>query len=116
MAAIWTPLRGPYPGSPADTPVGRRDRPMRSGGPQAEASLMFTDFSQLIAQSELHRKELLADADNHRLVKLATSLRRQAARAASRDTPPPTDPPEPRRVDGSADSNSRGERRYAVSR
>jgi hypothetical protein len=77
---------------------------------------MFTDFTQLIAQSELHRKELLADADNHRLVKLATSLRRRAARAASQDTQPPADPPEPRRVDGLAESNFDGERRYAVSR
>lgn len=73
---------------------------------------MFTDFSQLVAQSELHRKELQADADNYRLAKLAMSLRRRP----SRETRPPADPPEPRKADDPAPGNNSGEREYAVSR
>ncbi|MFD1528896.1 hypothetical protein [Pseudonocardia aurantiaca] len=82
---------------------------------------MFTDFSLLTAQSELHRKELLAEADNYRLARLASSLRRRRPVAT-----PPTDPPEPRRRAGgpaaaaadagSADGNHDAERRSAVSR
>jgi hypothetical protein len=80
---------------------------------------MFTDFSLLTAQSELHRKELLAEADNYRLARLAASLRRRARRGAT----PPTDPPEARRSGGapvahpgSAVRNHEAERRYAVPR
>jgi len=81
---------------------------------------MFTDFSLLTAQSELHRKELLAEADSYRLARLASSLRRRRQAAT-----PPTDPPEPRRSAGgpapvadagSADGNHDAERRCAVSR
>jgi hypothetical protein len=82
---------------------------------------MFTDFSLLIAQSDLHRKELLAEADNYRLARLASSLRKRSPRGMT----PPADPPEPRRSDGgpvpaarpgSAGGNCDAERRYAVSR
>jgi hypothetical protein len=74
---------------------------------------MFTDFSLLTAQSELHRKELLADADNYRLARLASSLRQRRPRR----TTPPVEPPEPpRNRPDSADGNHDAERRYAVPR
>ncbi|OLT11492.1 hypothetical protein BJF78_04870 [Pseudonocardia sp. CNS-139] len=73
---------------------------------------MFTDFSQLVAQSELHRKELLADADNYRLARLAGALRHRSRE--EQEAPPPDDPPES--APASAHSNNHSDRRYAVSR
>ena len=82
---------------------------------------MFTDFSFLTARSELHRKELLAEADNYRLARLASSFRRRRPRA----TTGPADPPAPRPGDGgpapaarpvSAVGNIAADRRYAVPR
>ena len=81
---------------------------------------MFSDLGTLVARSELHRQELMAEAENYRLARLASSLRRRRPRVATQ----PTDPPEPPRNDGgrsaapsgSAERNHAAERRYTVSR
>jgi hypothetical protein len=68
---------------------------------------MFADFANLSTQSERHRAELLADAENFRLARLV----RRAARRRRRETPQ-GDPPE----HGPAPRNDHAERRYAMSR
>ena len=64
---------------------------------------MFIDFSHLSTQSESHRADLLADAENFRLARLASRGRRSTPRG---DPPPPVPPAR----------NHEAERRYAVSR
>jgi hypothetical protein len=77
---------------------------------------MFTEFTQLTTQSDHRRQDLLADAANFRLAKLA-----KAGRRARRTVTPPTDPPD-QQADrdfaqgGSAQRNDEAERRYPVSR
>jgi hypothetical protein len=85
---------------------------------------MFSDLSTLVARSELHRRELMAEAENYRLARLASSLRRRRPRVTTQ----PADPPEPPRNDAghsaapsesasqSADREHDADRRYAVSR
>jgi hypothetical protein len=68
---------------------------------------MLIDISHLSTQSEHHRAELLADAENFRLARLV----RKAGRRRRRDTPR-SDPPQP----AGAPRNDEAERRYAVSR
>jgi hypothetical protein len=73
---------------------------------------MLIDISHLSAQSEHHRAELLADAENFRLARLV----RKAGRRRRRNTPR-SDPPESDRSErSSAQRNDEAERRYAVSR
>jgi hypothetical protein len=77
---------------------------------------MLIDFSHLSTQSEHHRAELLADAENFRLARLV----RKAGRRRRRSTPP-SDPPQQadapdRSGRSSAQRNDEAERRYAVSR
>jgi hypothetical protein len=67
---------------------------------------MFTDLTTLSAQSEHHRAELLADAENFRLARLVRQARRRR-----RETPR-SDPPQP----GPEPRNDGAERRYAMSR
>ena len=71
---------------------------------------MFIDI--LSTESERHRAELLADAENFRLARLV----RKTGRRRRRNTPA-SDPPRPDRS-GSTDArrNDDAERRYAVSR
>jgi hypothetical protein len=70
---------------------------------------MFIDI--LSTESERHRAELLADAENFRLARLVRQARR------SRRNTPASDPPR-RDRSGSTDArrNDDAERRYAVSR
>jgi hypothetical protein len=68
---------------------------------------MLIDISHLSTESEHHRAELLADAENFRLARLV----RKAGRRRRRDAPR-SDPPQPDR----APRNDEAERRYAVSR
>jgi hypothetical protein len=73
---------------------------------------MLIDISHLSTQSEHHRAELLADAENFRLARLV----RKAGRRRRRSTPR-SDPPQPDRSErSSAQRNDEAERRYAVSR
>ncbi|QYN35148.1 hypothetical protein K1T35_43595 [Pseudonocardia sp. DSM 110487] len=67
---------------------------------------MFTDLSSLSAQSEHHRAELLADAENFRLARLVRQARRRRPETP-RSHPPQPDP---------SSRNDSAERRYAVSR
>lgn len=67
---------------------------------------MFTDLATLSTQSEHHRAELLADAENFRLARLVRQARRRR-RETPRSHPPQPDP---------ASRNDSAERRYAVSR
>jgi hypothetical protein len=64
---------------------------------------MFADYSHIAAESERHRAELIADAENFRLARLASRGRRSTPRG---DPPPPVPPAR----------NHEAERRYAVSR
>jgi hypothetical protein len=68
---------------------------------------MLIDISHLFTESERHRAELLADAENFRLARLV----RKAGRRGRRDTPR-GDPPQ---TDG-APRNDEAERRYVMSR
>jgi hypothetical protein len=77
---------------------------------------MFFDASHITIESANHRQDLLDDAANHRLAKLARAARK-AARRAEPTMEPPAVPPEPvrperNRAEGNADANGR----YAVSR
>jgi hypothetical protein len=67
---------------------------------------MFTDFASLSAQSEHHRADLLADAENFRLARLVRLARRRR-RETPRSHPPQPDP---------ASRNHSAEHRYAVPR
>jgi len=74
---------------------------------------MFLNDTFAVMVADAHRQSLLAQAEQHRLVKLARAAR--AARAGTRVT---TSPPAPRRVHpvtAPADDET-GNRRYAVSR
>jgi hypothetical protein len=68
---------------------------------------MLIDISHLSTQSEHHRAELLADAENFRLARLVRQARRRR-----RDTPRSDPPPQP----DPTSRNDSAERRYAVSR
>jgi hypothetical protein len=68
---------------------------------------MFADLANLSTQSEYHRAELLADAENFRLARLV----RRAARRRRRETAR-SDPGRP----GPARRNDDADRRYAMSR
>jgi hypothetical protein len=68
---------------------------------------MFADFANVSTQSERHRAELLADAENFRLARLVRGAGRRRRREAAR-----SDPGRP----GPAPRNDEAERRYAVSR
>ncbi len=74
---------------------------------------MFTDAPYLIASTDLRHRELLADAENHRLAKLARTARRMA-RATQRPAEPR--PPEVRPPATSADREIDADRRYLVPR
>ena len=81
---------------------------------------MFTDNSTLSVQSEFHRADLLADAENFRLARLV----RRAGRRGRVGTPrvPEAAPPWPDRSRpdrsqcNAAPRNDDAERRYAVPR
>jgi hypothetical protein len=73
---------------------------------------MLTGISHLIAQSDQHRQDLLADAESFRLARIARRGRRDRARLAA--TRP--DPPEPTGTCAPAPRNDDAERRYAVPR
>ncbi|OZM80478.1 hypothetical protein [Pseudonocardia sp. MH-G8] len=74
---------------------------------------MFTDASTLSVQSESHRADLLADAENFRLARL---VRRAGRRGRASPVPEPA-PPGPDRPERTvAPRNDDAERRYAVPR
>jgi hypothetical protein len=67
---------------------------------------MFLNSWQSV-EADTHRQHLLAEAEAHRLGKVA-----KAARATARHAAKPADPP----PEGAPEENSHANRRYAVSR
>ena len=77
---------------------------------------MLIDISHLSTQSEHHRAELLADAENFRLARLVRKAGRRRRRNTPRSDPPQSDRSGSDRSErSSAQRNDEAERRYAVS-
>jgi len=79
---------------------------------------MFLNSVFSSIEADAHRQHLLAQADRHRLVKLARAARR-AARAGTRVTTHPPEPPQrpaPAQPGPVSAGNHDEKRRYAVSR
>jgi hypothetical protein len=77
---------------------------------------MFTDFSHLIAQSDQHRQDLLADAESYRVARLARTHRRDRSGVAAAQADPPESARRRAPAQRNEDRKEDAERRYAVSR
>jgi hypothetical protein len=77
---------------------------------------MLIDISHLSTQSEHHRAELLADAENFRLARLVRKAGRRRRRNTPRSDPPQQADAPDRYGRSGAQRNDEAERRYAVSR
>jgi hypothetical protein len=77
---------------------------------------MLIDISHLSTQSEHHRAELLADAENFRLARLVRKAGRRRRRNTPRSDPPQQADARDRSGRSSAHRNDEADRRCVVSR